>query len=255
MPIIAADLILYAAAAMLDVDSGAQGGAIDLLRFVDFAQLAADDDLEVVSDSGADTTMDMLVEVRQEDGTVESESVTLNGTTAVIFSTLGVVERVLKAELDGPAAGVVTLRRSVAGATIRDLAIGKRGFIAFHRKTTSNPTGGGAAEYYTKCFWRNDHATLALLNATVKQSADPSARITHLLANAVGDTATSTDRTTAPGAGDTQDPDTFDDNDKAVPGTDLAALTAIGVWFNLSLPEADSARREDYTTELTGETV
>ena len=254
MPIVAADLNLYNAANMPDEDAGTNGGAIDLLRFMDFTQLAADDDVEAVSDNAADT-MNLTIEGRTAAGSIVSETKALTGTTAIIFSTLGVVNRVIKAELASAAAGILTIRRSVGGATVRTLPAGKRGFVAMFRKTKSNATGGGTANYYTKGFWRNDHATLALTTAKVKQNADPDARITHLLAAAVGDSATATNRITAPGAADTQDPDTFDDTDKSVPGTDLAAVTAIGVWFRLQLPEADAPHSTTYTSELSGETV
>ena len=123
------------------------------------------------------------------------------------------------------------------------------------RKTASNPTGGATKQYYSKGFWKNEHASLALLSAQVKQNADPSAVITHLLAAAVDDTATSTNRITAPGAADTQDPDTFDDTDKSVPGTDLNFGIAIGVWFNLTLTAGSGPFRSTYTTELAGSTV
>jgi len=254
MPIVAADLNLYNSANMPDEDAGTNGGAIDLLRFMDFTQLAADDDIEAVSDAAGDT-MNLTIEGRTAAGSIVSETKALTGTTPIIFSTLGVVNRVIKAELASGAAGIITIRRSVAGATLRTLAAGKRGFVAMFRKTKSNATGGGVANYYTKGFWRNDHATLSLVAALVKQNADPDARITHLLAASVGDTATSTNRVTAPAVGDTQDPDTFDDANKAVPGSDLAAVTAIGTWFRLQLPEADTPHRTTYTTELSGETV
>jgi len=122
---VAADLVLYASAAMLDVDTGAQGGAIDLLRYVDFTQLAADDDIEVISTVAGDT-QNCTIEARLASGVIVSETKVLTGTTAAIFSTLGVVERVLKVELASVAIGTVTVRRSVAGATVRAIPVGGR---------------------------------------------------------------------------------------------------------------------------------
>lgn len=252
MPIAQADLVLFASANMPDTDAGAAGGAIDLLRRVDFTQLAANDDIEAVSTNAGDT-MNITVEGRDATGAVVSETVALTGTTAVILSTMGVIERVLSAELASAPAGTVTVRRSVAGATVRDIPVGERGFMAMFRKAASLPSA--AEDYYSKCFWRNSHGTLSLLNAQVKQNADPSTVITHLLAASVNDSATSTNRLTAPGAADTQDPDTFDDTDKSVPGTDLAATDAIGVWFELALTAAHAPLRTTYTSELSGESV
>lgn len=243
----ASDLVAYLSANVPDTDSGSAGGAIDTLRRPDFTQLAADDDIEVISTSSSDT-QNCTIEARLPSGAVVSETKALTGTTAAIFSTLGVVERVLSVELASAAIGTITVRRSVAGATVRVIPAGERGFQMLFRKTASDPSS--TVNYYAKFFWKNTHGTQAALGAVVKQHADPDARITHLLANAVNDSATSTNRITAPSAGDTQDPDTFDDTDKTVPGTDLAAGAQIGVWLRLQLPAGDSPHRTSYTSEI-----
>lgn len=253
MPIVPADLNLYAAANAPDTDAALNGGAIDTLRYLDYVQLAANDTIEAVSSAAGDTTQTVTVEARKADGSIVTETKTLTGTTAISFTTLGTVERVLKVELSAAAAGTVTIRRTTGAVTIRALPAGKRGFVGLFRKTASDPSV--QRDYFTKGFWRNDHATLALQNAKVKQNADADARITHLLAVATGDVATSTNRLTAPAVADTQDPDTFDDTDKTVPGTNLGAATAIGVWFRFRLPAADAAHKYSYVSELAGETV
>jgi hypothetical protein len=252
MPIAATDLVLFCSANMPDADAGSAGGAIDLLRRPDFTQLAANDDLEVISTSASDT-QNCTIEGRDAAGNVVTETATLTGPVAKTFATLGVIERVLKVELASAAIGTITVRRSVAGATVRVIPVGERGFLMIFRKTSSDPVS--TVNYYAKCFWKNLHGTLALQTAVVKQNADPDARVTHLLATAVNESATSTNRITAPAVGDTQDPDTFDDTDKTVPGTNLAAGAAIGVWFRLQLPAADAPHRTTYTTELTGSSV
>ncbi len=252
MAIASTDLIAYASANMPDADTGTNGGAIDTLRYIDFTQIAANDDIEVISSSASDT-QNCTITGRNAAGSLVSETKALTGTSAAIFSTLGVVERVLTVELASVSIGTVTVRRSVAGATVRAIPPGKRGFMALFRKTASDPSV--QKDYYAKVFLKNEHGTLSLLTALVKQSSDADARITHLLAAGVNDTATTADRVTAPGAADTQDPDTFDDSDKAVPGTDLAAGAAIGVWLRLRLPAADAPHRAVYTIELSGQSV
>jgi len=184
---------------------------------------------------------------------VVSETRALTGTTAVIFSTSGVVDRVLQYELASAPAGNVTLRRSVAGATVRVVPIGERGFSAFLRKAASDPSS--TKNYYSKVFIKNTHGTEACVNAKVRQNADPSGKVTHLLAAAKGDSATSTNRLTAPAAADTQDPDTFDDTDKSVPGTDLAAGEQIGVWLRVALAAADAPLNTTYTPDLLFESI
>lgn len=248
MPIATTDLQLFASVNMPDTDTGTNGGAIDTLRRVAFTQLAANDDIEVISTSASDV-QNCTITARDAAGAVTTQTTVLTGTTAKIFSTLGaagVVERVLQVELASVAIGTITVRRSVAGATIGTIAVGERGFMALFRKIASDPSV--IVNRYTKCFWKNAHATLSLLSALVRQSADPSAKITHTLAAAVNDAVTTTDRTTAPAG-------TFDDTDKAVPGTDLAAGSAIGVWFRAQLTAGDSPYRTTYDTQLSGSSV
>lgn len=250
MPILASELVIYNSANMPESDAGASGGAIDALRRPDFTQLAADDDIEALSDNAGDT-MNLTIEGRDPAGNLVSETAALTGTTAVIFSTLGVIERVLDAELASAPAGNITVRRSVAGPTVRIIPAGERGFSMFARKTSSDP--GSQVDYYFKVFVKNTNGTLALQNTTFKQNADPDARITHLPAATVDDTATSTNRITAPGAADTLDPDIFDDNDKVVGS--LAAGSAWGCWLHVLLPAADSPHRTTYTLEVTGQST
>lgn len=252
MPIASTDLICYASANMPEDDVSTSGGAIDALRRIAFTQLAADDDIEVISSSASDT-QNCTIEGRLASGALASETAALTGTTAKIFATLGVVERVLDVELASVAIGTITVRRSVAGATLATIPVGERGFMMFLRKAVSDAVS--TKNFYMKVFWKNAHATLSLLNAKVKQNADPATRITHLLAASVNDSATTTNRVTAPGAADTQDPDTFDDTDKTVPGTNLAALAAIGTWLRGQFTAGDGPHRQTYTTELAGEST
>src|SRR4051812_2570691 len=110
MAIAATDLIAYASANMPDVDTGTNGGAIDTLRRIAFTQIAANDTIQALSSSSSDTTQTVTVEGRNAAGVIVSETKTLTGTTAITFSTMSTVERVLKAELSATAVGTVTIR-------------------------------------------------------------------------------------------------------------------------------------------------
>lgn len=250
MSIQSSDLVIYVSVNMPDTDTGTNGGAIDTLRRPDFTQLAANDDIEAVSSNPGDT-MNLTIEGRDLSGNVVSETKALTGTTPIVFSTISVIERVLKAELASAPTGSITVRRSPSGATLRVIPAGERGFMMFFRKTASDP--GLTKNYYSKIFVKNTHGSLALQNTTFKQNADPDARITHLPANVADDTATTADRTTAPAAGNTLDPDVFDDSDKFVGS--LNAGSAWGIWLRLQLPAADPAHRSTYTLEATGQSV
>lgn len=249
MAVVDADIVFYASANMPDADTGTNGGAIDPLRRVEWTKLAANDDIEVISSAAGDT-QNCTIEGRNAAGQVVSETAALTGTTAKIFSNLGVIQRVLKVELASGAVGTVTVRRSVAGATVGVIPVGERGFLALFRKAAAEAAGGAQRDYYSKIFAKNTHATLALTSVTVKQNADPDARVTHLPAAANDDSASAADRRTAPGASDTLDPDTFDDTDKAV--SDLGAGVARGIWLRLRLPAGDPAHDTTYTIEVAG---
>jgi hypothetical protein len=241
----ASDLVAYASANMPDSDSGTSGGAIDTKRRIDFTQMAANDTIEAVSTSASDT-QNLTIEARKPDGTIVSETKALTGTTAISFSTLGTVERILKAELASDAVGTVTVRRTTGPTTIRQVPAGERGFLMAFRKCASS---GAQEDFYAKLFWKNAHGSQALLGALVKQSADPQGKVTHALATAADDSGSVTNRKTAPGGL------TFDDSDKAVPGTNLEAGAAIGVWLRLRLAANDPAFRDSYTSEIAGTSV
>lgn len=248
MSIVEADLKSYASVDTPEDDVAQAGGAIDELRRLDFTQIAADDDVEVLSDSGADTTQNVTVDARNIAGAIVTEQVgPLTGVTAIIFSTIGVVERILKCEMDAVAAGVVTLRRSVALATVRDIPIGERGFEIFFYDSASE---SGPTIRYQKFFYLNDHATLTLNNAQVQFTADPQAIMDFALATSKDDSETTTNRKTAPSA-----ISSFDDAQKSVPSTTLEAQSRIGVWARMQLIADDTPKKDTFTSELTGTSV
>ena len=247
MSVVATDLVAYHAATQSDQDGITVGGAIDTLRRPDFTQVTAGDTVEAVSSSSGDTTQTVTVECRKADGTIVSETKTLTGTTAIVFSVNGAVDRILKVELSATCAGTITVRKNSAGATYRTIPVGERGFSMVHRKGTSSTSG--TVSYYAKFFWKNTNGSNALLSAQVSESADPSGVMTHGLAASVNDSGTTTNRQTAPGGV------TFAGTAANVPGTDLAAGAAIGVWLLMSLATNNAAIRSTYTSQLAGSTT
>jgi hypothetical protein len=223
------------------------GGAIDTLRRPDFTQIAANDTIQALSSAAGDTAITVTMTGRSAAGSIVTETKTLTGTTAITFNTLGTVERVLQAELSATAAGTITIQRTTGAVLIRTIPIGERGFSAIFRKTTSSTSG--ATDYYAKFFWKNTNGTNSLLSAQVTESADPSATITHGVATAVNDSGTTTNRQTAPAGV------TIDGTTKNVPGTDLAAGAAIGVWLNMHLAVNNAPIRSTYTSAIAGSTT
>lgn len=248
MPIVAADLLPFNCLSRPEDDTATGGGGRDVDYRPDFTDLAADDDIEVLSSAAGDTTQVVTVDGRDATGAFVTATATLSGTTPVILSPATTFERVLSISMDADAVGTVTVRRSVAGATIYVIPIGERGASAFFIKSASEV---GAVTRYDKFFWENNHATLTLNAAQVQMTADPAARLRQGVAASKDDTATITDRKTVPGG------ITFvaDSTQQSVPGTTLEALTAIGVWLEQALLAADSPISDTFTHELAGTTV
>jgi hypothetical protein len=251
MPIASTDLILVGSANRPTNDSGTSGGAVDANHRPVFVQLAANDDVEVLSSSGADTTQTATLTARDLGGAIVAEGVTLNGVTPVIFSTIGVVERVLRFILSAPTAGVVTVRRSVAGAEISTVPIGELGFFIMFYDSFSDPDN--PLVRYEKVFWKNTHGTLTLTNSKVTLTADPSSKLNIRLEDAVNDNNSSANRLVEPtgnggswvGVG----------VEIGVPGDNLTAGSVIGVWIRQSLNAADSPIKNTFDLRLAGTTT
>lgn len=247
MSVVSADLVAYHAAAQSAADGVPVGGAIDTLRRPDFTQLAGADTLEVVSSNAGDTTQTVTVIGRDAQGRIVSQTVTLNGTSAVVFNTLGTVERVLSCEMSATAAGAVTLRRSDHATAVRVIPAGERGFSAIFRQEASSATT--PLNYYAKFFWKNTNGANAALGAIISDAANPTGLVTFGLAATVNDSGTATNRQTAPAG------IVFADTAQAVPGTDLAFGAAIGVWLLLALTAANAPIRSSYTSQMACQTT
>jgi hypothetical protein len=116
MSVVSTDLKDYGSANMQEDDiSSPQGGAIDLTTKIDFTDIAANDTVDAVSDSGGDT-MNLTITSRTPAGVIQSETKALNGIIPVLFTQT--VERIMKVVLASTASGTVTITRNTGGATL-----------------------------------------------------------------------------------------------------------------------------------------
>jgi hypothetical protein len=253
--IVAADLVPYNSANDLTnggIDAATIGGAIDPLRRPVFTQMTANSTLEVVA-AGA-TTTNITVRGRNAAGSIVTQTVALNGTTAVALGSLGTVERILQVELAATVgSGTVTVRNSSAGTVWVTIPTGERGVSAIFREGSSST--GGTINYYNKFFWKNTNGTNALLGASVSESADPTGLITHALETTVGGSGTTTNRQTLPASGITAFGNAAITLSTATGTADLASGSAIGVWLLLALATNNAAIRSTYTSQLAGSTT
>lgn len=242
MPIAASDLLGFLSANMPENDTGTSGGAISTAGKFEITDIAATDTVQVLSD-GADTRT-VTVVGRNAAGAIVQENLVLNGTTPVTGTNS--YERILKVTLSAAdGSRTVTVRRTTGGATIVTLGPNLTKAIRLFYDSTSEAV---QAIRYEKVFLKNAHATLTLTSAAVKLTSDPAARYKIGLATAVDDSGSVTNRKTAPSGV------TFvDDNvSVGVPGGQLAAGSAIGVWVQQDLPSNDPAHKNSVTLELSG---
>ena len=251
MSVTSSDIVVYGSANMPENDTGTSGGAIDTSVKIIFTDISAADTVEILSDAGGDTSQTVTVEGRDAGGSIVSETETLTGTTPV--TTAQSFERILKITCSSTSHGTVTIRKQSDNVTIATMENGIDGVRRPFYDATAEDSGGSSKVFYEKVFVQNDHSTLSLLSATITASADPSGLLAFDLANAVNDSFSLTNRLTAFANGDnTLGSPTWDDAEKAVPGTDLAAAGEIGVWLRLSLAAGQAAAKTTYTLTVAG---
>lgn len=247
MSIVSTDIVAYAAASQPEDESSTAGGAIDTNTRVVFSDLGTNGKVDVVSSAAGDTTQTATIRGRLASGAIDSEVLSLNGTTPVLGTKT--FERLESVTLNATCAGVITVSAHTGGGTLSTVPIGELAFIRLFINAFSSPAGAKA--YYAKIFIKNKNGSLSFLNAAILENADPTGKISFALEDAVNDTHTVTNRLTAPGSHITA----FDSASKNVPGTNLAAGDAIGVWVKLSLSMGDSPIKSTWTVEADGQTV
>jgi hypothetical protein len=251
MPLAASDIKIYGSANHPENDSGTAGGAIDTtVRFVpDSASLfnSLGDTVEVFSSAAGDTTQTVTVTGRNAGGEIVSEPLALAGTSVVNGAT--VFASILKIVVSASHAGTITVRKATGDATIVAIEPGVLSIRRPFYDVAADAAGGSERKRYEKVFVKNTHGTLALLGAQILEQADAEAQIAFALAASKNDSGTSANRATAPAGL------TFDSSAKNVPGGNLAAGEAIGVWLELTLPAGDPPTVATYTLRVSGTTT
>lgn len=245
MSILAAELLLFSSANIPTGDASTAGGAISTTTRPTLDQFSANAVAAVVSD-GADTRT-VTVTGRLTTGAVDTEVLTLNGTTEVVGAKTW--ERVLSIVASATSGTrIVTFRQGSGGTTRATIALNETTRHIAYQQSSSTTS---IRTVYEKHFWKNTNSTLTLNSAQVTLTADPSAKVKIGLPSAKGDSATIANRLTTPGSV------TFVDDGVAqsVPTGALAAGENIGVWVELTLQANDAALKSSFTTQLAGTTV
>jgi hypothetical protein len=239
MSVTAPELILISSASIPTDDTSTAGGAASTTSRPTLDQFSANAVAAVVSD-GADTRT-VTITGRLASGVVDTEVLTLNGTTEVVGAKTW--ERVLSAVASATSGTrTITVRQGTGGTTRATITPNETTrHIAFQQAASSS---SGAKTLYEKHFWKNTDGTTALTVAQVTLTADPAAKIKIGLAASKGDSGSVANRVTAPGG------ISFVDDGVAisVPTGNLGAGETIGLWVQLALLINDAALKSSFTT-------
>lgn len=245
MSIASTDLIFYSSASVPLDDVSTTGGAIDLTSRVSLTQFTAGAKLALISD-GADVR-NVTIVGRDATGAIITETFAL--TNAVEVLSANTYERIHSIVLSATSGTrTVTAKQGSGGTTVTTIVPTE---TTRHIQFQRSSSGPSTTVRYEKQFAKNTHGTLSLLTALVTLTADPATKIFIGLAPAVNGTTSVANRLTAPS------PVTFVDDNVAqgVPGTDLAAGSAIGTWIQQTLAANDAAQKSTFTLQLSGSSV
>lgn len=254
MSIVAGDIVVYGSTNIAEADAATQGGGIDkTVRYVfDDSTLAntLNTIVDVISDDVSDTTQTVTVTGRNAGGTIVSDAISLNGTSAVNGTVT--FERILKTVVSAAHAGTVDVRKQTTSDVI---AGAESGVLSIRRPfydVSADVGGGSSRDFYEKVFIQNDNIINDYLTTIVIENSDPSGKVSFNLEDAQDGAESIADRLDTPPTNVTA---SFDSANKAVPDTNLHASSGVGVWLKLTLAAGDAAAKTTYTLQTTGSTT
>lgn len=250
MSITAAELILYGSLNNPTDDVTLTGGAPDAQRRPVFTQLgttALVGTSVLVYSSNAADTRNITATGRDATGTVVSETVSLNGVTAVTGAQA--FQRIQSVVVASSGSQIATVGGGGVG-NLGQIPPGEIGFFMMFRNAFSTTS---QSVRYEKTFWKNTDATLTLQSSNIQLAADPSGVLQVGIDTALNGSATVTNRlNNAPagvsfvGAGVNQ----------SLPGAGgLPAGGYIGVWVSQTLAINNAPIENYFNLQLAGNTT
>ena len=255
MSVSSSDLKFYAALNPSESNGTTVGGGIDVQSRVvfDSATLAntLNDTVEILSSSASDTSSKTCtIYGRNTAGSIINEVIALNGTTPVSGATT--FERILKIVLSETCVGNITVREATGNTAVAILEVGLLSIRRLGYNISADISSGSTRYYHEKIFGKNTNGTNSLLTATVKEEADASGLVDFDLESSVNGTNTTSTRLSAPSSGMLG---SFSNAEKSVPGSDLAAGSAVGIWVRISLPAGQAPAKSTWQVSLNGSTT
>ncbi len=252
MSIASTDIFFFGSADMPDDDTDLViGGVIDKTCKIEMTEITPAGTVEMLSSSASDITQTVTITGRNASGVIVTETKTVAGTGVVAFTTTW--ERILKAVMSATAVGVITIRKASAGTTLITLEVGVVQARRLFFSALSEATGGTARTYYEKIFAWNNHATLSLTSAAIKEQADPLTICSFAVESSLDGTDTNgagNNRQVAPAGY------TFNSTQKSVANSaNFTAQAGQGVWCKIDLATGLSAAKSSFTLRVDGNTI
>jgi hypothetical protein len=263
MSIVSAELIAYGVLVPPTPDATGDatsniGGGIDVTNRVVFTNVLPSSQTVKIKSSAADTRFTRITG-RKADGTLVTENLQLNGTTAV--TSTNTFDRILKfavydssnVTLTGSSTLTATLYENdgvtVIGAVGGTAATStETGFYGMFIGSSSDPVA--TKTRYEKFFYKNTNASLALQAPTIQLTTDASGVLTIAVENSNGGTTTVTNRLTAP-SGVTS----FGTSAITVPAGSIASGAAVAVWVKQALAVGNAPINASFQTTITGQST
>lgn len=268
-----------------DFDNVASGGAINPKMRIIFTDIPSGTDWIKAETSSNDNTGNLVVYGRASDGTKVMQSKALsskdsgNFTYFNNFGSVSVIERILAViyvpdDENTVAAANINIYTGVGGAYIGTVYQGEKGFTRLFINAYSDINAG--KDYYMKFFWKNRNSTNTLINAIVKEAGEsttttPNTSLIQFgLASTINDSFSISrrvwDEGIIPTGGLSNEPLTtyltiptsnhdnrfLQTGQIAVPGSNLPAGAAIGVWLKFRLATSAAPVKGIYTSQLFG---
>lgn len=248
MSLTATDIVFYATTNMPLNDTDLTGGDIDSGIRVVFDDIAATDQIEVVSDNAGDT-QNITIVGRNAAGQIITDTFAMAGTSTATSTES--FERVFSAIAVSAANGTITVRDQDSDTTIGQIFANESGFRRPFYDATANAAGGADKELYEKIFVMNNNTGNALLNATVVEVASGIyTKVNFGFETDHQSTQAVSNRTTVPtGVG------SYGTGSSGVPNTDLGTRDYLGIWLQLDLDAGDAAQNSFYQLQVDGSTT
>lgn len=248
MSIFAEDIVFYASENMPTDDTLPAGGAINSGVRVVFTDIANTGIIKAFSNNALDN-QNLTIVGRNINGSIVSETLSLNGTTIVSGSQ--VFERILLSSIDSFASGIITIKEAYTNINIGYIYQNESGFRRPFYNNIAEACGGSDKILYEKIFLKNNNLNNNFLGVSITEiNSGLYNNITFGLEKSQKYNESIFDRTTAP-TGVTS----YGNGPSGIPNFNLNSKSYQGIWLKMDLDSCTPAQDDYYYLKVEGSTT